>query len=74
MDEAKNAQNREQAMRDARDRRTRGPKGGQGEPRYRKGVDASGLGTKGWTEEPGGEPAPGGGWPRRPAADKARSD
>ena len=60
------AQEAEQRMRDERDRKTKGPKGGAGEPRYRNGADTDmnpddAKSGHGWAETPGKSAPPRGG-------------
>lgn len=50
-------------MRDERDRKTKGPKGAPGEPRYRNGADKDmnpegARGGEGWAETPGADEPP----------------
>ena len=56
-DEMKRKQDAETAMREARDRKTQGPKGGAGEPRFRSGADKPKR-EDGWAEVPGDSEPP----------------
>jgi len=60
------AQHREQALRDARDRQTKGPEGSPREPEYRTGSDTA-TNEDGWADVPGKEVPPRGG-PKNGAA------
>ena len=62
------AQHREQEMRDAHDRKTKGPKGAPGEPRFRTGADVD-TNSKGWAGVHGNETPPRGGAKRRTAGE-----
>jgi hypothetical protein len=62
------AQHREQAMRDARDRETKGPKGAPSEPQFRTGADVA-TNPEGWADLPGEEVPPRGGAKPRTAGE-----